>query len=108
ILLTAKAGTEDVVSGMEAGADDFLSKPFDQNELRVRLRAGERVVRLERELARRNADLDAANRRMRRDLEAAALVQRSLLPSGPPDVGGARFAWAFRPCEELAGDALGV
>ena len=36
---------------MEAGADDFVSKPFDRDELRVRLREGERIVRLGRELA---------------------------------------------------------
>ncbi len=47
ILLTAKSRTEDIVEGMRAGAGDFLTKPFDRNELEVRLRAGERVVELE-------------------------------------------------------------
>ncbi len=48
ILLTARSEKEDLVQGMDAGADDFLSKPFDRDELRVRLREGERIVRLER------------------------------------------------------------
>ncbi|MHB8897255.1 MAG: PP2C family protein-serine/threonine phosphatase [Thermoguttaceae bacterium] len=108
ILLTARSKKEDVIVGMEAGADDFLSKPFDQGELRVRLRAGERIIELERSLAQRNALLEEANQRMTRDLEAAARVQQSLLPAAMPDSGLARFAWHYRPCDELAGDFLNV
>lgn len=51
ILLTARSQKEDLVEGMDAGADDFLSKPFDRDELRVRLREGERIVTLERAAA---------------------------------------------------------
>lgn len=54
ILLTGRSDTRDIVVGMEAGADDFVSKPFDYDELRVRLREGERTIRLERSLAERN------------------------------------------------------
>jgi len=44
IFLTAKSTREDLIRGMEAGADDYLTKPFDQTELLLRLRAGERMV----------------------------------------------------------------
>lgn len=108
ILLTAKSQTQDIVQGMKAGADDFLVKPFDRDELQVRFRAGERIVQLEHDLSRRNAELQAANERMRRDLEAAALAQRSLLPANLPNSSRARFAWAFRPCEEMSGDGIGI
>jgi signal transduction histidine kinase len=57
ILLTACTEKAAVVEGMEAGADDFVSKPFDLEELRVRLRAGERIIRLEQSLAERNRAL---------------------------------------------------
>jgi DNA-binding response OmpR family regulator len=57
ILLTARSQKEDLVEGMEAGADDFIAKPFDRDELRVRLREGERIVSLERDLAERSRAL---------------------------------------------------
>lgn len=108
IMLTGRSEKADLVSGMEAGADDFLAKPFDKNELRVRLNAGERIIRLERELASQNEALQSANRRMGRDLEAAAEMQRDLLPKDVPDALRANFAWYYEPCDELGGDILNV
>src|SRR5262249_13121315 len=60
ILLTARSQKEDLVAGMEAGADDFVSKPFIQEELHVRLRAGERIIKLERALEDQNRALREA------------------------------------------------
>jgi len=108
IMLTGRSETDDLVSGMEAGADDFLCKPFDKNELRVRLRAGERIIHLERELAQQNAQLSDANAKMRQDLEAAAKVQQNLLPKQAPDTPQADFAWYYQPCDELGGDTLNM
>lgn len=101
IMLTSKSETSEIVEGMEAGADDFVTKPFDRNELRVRVRAGQRIIELERTLS-------VQNQRMKLDLDAAAELQKSLLPSETPDIEGVHFAWNFRPCDELAGDILGV
>ena len=56
LLLTAR-GSAHLVSGMEAGADDYLVKPFDQNELRVRLRAARRIVELQATLYRLHDEL---------------------------------------------------
>ena len=50
LLLTSKSQCEDIIEGMESGADDYLTKPFDQHELKVRLRAGTRIIDLQREL----------------------------------------------------------
>ncbi len=52
ILLTSKSQKEDFIEGMNSGADDYVSKPFDQKELHVRLRAGRRIVELQDELLR--------------------------------------------------------
>ena len=53
IMLTAKGEMQDLVDSIEAGADDYLSKPFDERELRARLHAGERILALQDELRAR-------------------------------------------------------
>jgi DNA-binding response OmpR family regulator len=60
ILLTARSGRVDVVAGLDAGADDYLTKPFDLEELRARVHVGIRVVGLQERLAERVAELEDA------------------------------------------------
>src|SRR3954453_15806601 len=63
LLLTSRSLKEDVVAGMDSGADDYLTKPFDQHELKVRLRAGTRIVDLQAQLlATREALREQATR----------------------------------------------
>jgi diguanylate cyclase (GGDEF)-like protein len=63
ILLTARGQKEDIVEGLEAGADDYVTKPFDPYELRARLRAGRRIVELQEQLLQaREALRDQASR----------------------------------------------
>lgn len=50
LLLTARSQREDLLQGMDAGADDYITKPFDANELKVRLRAGRRILDLQTQL----------------------------------------------------------
>jgi len=50
LLLTSRTDSQDLIDGMEAGADDYLTKPFNSHELRVRLRAGSRILDLQEEL----------------------------------------------------------
>jgi diguanylate cyclase (GGDEF)-like protein len=57
LLLTSKSQREDLIEGMEAGADDYLTKPFDQHELKVRLRAGSRIVELQQQLVEAREEL---------------------------------------------------
>jgi two-component system, NtrC family, sensor kinase len=72
ILLTAKSEKEDLVTAMDAGADDFLAKPFDSDELRVRMREGQRIIELELKLAEQYRQLR---------MTQAALVQSEKLAS---------------------------
>ena len=106
IMLTSRSDKSDIVKGIEAGADDFVSKPFDREELRVRLLAGERIVRLERSLSRQNAELRDANERIHHGLQAAARVQQSMLPRQNIVTQHVRTAWKYVPTDELAGEAI--
>ncbi len=60
LLVTTKTRTEDIVHGLEAGADDYLTKPYDPQELRCRIKSGERLLRLEEALAAKVSELSDA------------------------------------------------
>jgi len=60
ILLTTKSRREEIVEGLEAGADDYLTKPYDPPELRLRVRAGERILRLQSALKAKVEELQEA------------------------------------------------
>ena len=66
ILLTSRTDRADVVAGLDAGADDYLIKPFDPNELRARLKAGIRIIDLQQKLAAHVAELQDALANVRR------------------------------------------
>lgn len=60
ILLTSRNRKEDIVAGLQAGADDYLCKPFDPEELGARLSVGTRFLRLQRDLVQRVGELEEA------------------------------------------------
>lgn len=65
IMLTAKTLPKEIVTGLEAGADDYLTKPFDPNELRARIKVGERILELQQSLGARVAELEEALSRVK-------------------------------------------
>ncbi len=108
IFMSAFNDTEERVYGLELGAVDYITKPFYAAEVIARVRIHLELRRLNHALALTNEGLIAANLKLKRDLEAAAKVQRALLPASAPELAGYVFAWRYRPCEELAGDALNL
>ena len=115
ILLTAQGEGEFLAEGLEQGADDFLTKPFNRVELRARLRAGVRVVEAKRQLIERNAELaetlDAlkkVNEAIDRDLIEARKLQRSLVPDRQKSFGAVDVALLYRPSGHIGGDLVGM
>lgn len=112
ILCTGKDSQADLIEGMRNGADDFLAKPVNPDELSVRISSGERIIQLEtrlteekRRLEEANTSLSVAYETIRADLESAAEMQRALLPP-PARIHNVQFEWLFCPAKVVAGDIL--
>ena len=115
ILCTSKGAKSDLIEGMDAGADDFLVKPISPEELRVKVRAGARVLSLQqglaernRELAEINSQLQKAHRLVEDDLKAAAWMQQRLLPQPAQQARGLRCEWRLEPSGYIAGDIFNL
>jgi sigma-B regulation protein RsbU (phosphoserine phosphatase) len=111
ILCTSKGEKSDLIEGMDAGADDFLVKPISPEELRVKVRAGERVLSLQEGLADKNRELAGINDRLQSahklledDLKAAGWMQQRLLPPPALEAHGVRCEWRLQPSGYIAGD----
>ncbi len=97
ILLTSRTDLGDRIEGLNAGADEFLAKPIDMNELKARVRAGLRLYQL-------NQDLQAQKQCLEKELAEAASYVRSLLPASQETPF--KIETLFQPSQELGGDCF--
>lgn len=115
ILLTSKSEKADIAEGLDAGADDFLTKPVSAPELRARINAGARILSMERELSDKNHQISEALARLReahdaidRDLRQARTIQESLIPERSRVFGNSRVSLLLKPCGHVGGDLVGM
>lgn len=104
IFLSALSETADKIRGLELGAVDYITKPFDQGEVLARVRSQLKIQRLAEQIRRAHRDLQDKQAHIEEDLKAAAAIQRSLVPSQAPPLAGLHLAWRFIPCERVGGD----
>ncbi len=107
IMLTAHGSEQSEVSCLQAGADDFVTKPINASVLRARIETQLRLRSMRRQLERQNEELEKWRRDLERDLAAARLTQQSLIPQKPLVLPGWQVATCYRPVIQVGGDIYG-
>jgi phosphoserine phosphatase RsbU/P len=107
IMLTAHGSKQSEVSCLQAGADDFVTKPVNASVLRARIETQLRLRSMRQQLERQNDELEKWRRDLERDLAAARLTQQSLIPQKPLVLPGWQIATCYRPVIQVGGDIYG-
>jgi phosphoserine phosphatase RsbU/P len=107
IMLTAHGSEKSEVSCLQAGADDFVTKPVNASVLRARIETQLRLRSMRRQLERQNDELERWRRNLERDLAAARLTQQSLIPQKPLTLPDWDVATCYRPVIQVGGDIYG-
>lgn len=103
IVITTHSDSASLVNSIQAGADDFISKPFSQPELAARIKSGIRVLELEATLEAKSNKLYAALEQIKIEQDDAKATLISLLPT-PREIEGINFNWYFESSSFIGGD----
>jgi sigma-B regulation protein RsbU (phosphoserine phosphatase) len=107
IMLTAHGSEQSEVSCLQAGADDFVTKPVNASVLRARIETQLRLRSMRQQVEQQNDELEKWRRDLERDLAAARLTQQSLIPQKPLVMPGWQVATCYRPVIQVGGDIYG-
>ncbi len=107
ILLTSKSEKGEIAEGLDAGADDFLTKPVNGDELRARIVAGQRILTMQKELRETVSELQGLYDALDHDLIEARKLQRSLIREPSEQPKGANISLFLRSSGRVGGDLVG-
>ena len=114
ILLTSKSEKDEIARGLDSGADDFLTKPVNAHELRARVRAGERILAMQRELTQKNHLISETLQELQRlydslddDLIEAKGLQQSLIPRREMTYDDGQLNLLLQQSGHVGGDLVG-
>ncbi len=112
VLLTTLEGKANYLEAMDAGADDFMTKPFDVDQLAGRIHVAERIIDLQRRVEEGSRELGEKNEQMEKDLKMAHELQMALLPQQFPSIprgvlpteSAIKFSSFYYPMSAVSGD----
>ncbi len=108
ILLLDDAQIAHIMKAYKSDTIEYISRPFQPEDVLHRARAYRKIQQLQDELQAQHSDLSETHRKLAEDLQAAAQIQKTLIPDNPPNIDGFRFAWQFLPCEDVGGDLFNI
>ncbi len=104
VIMTGLSGEQEEVRCLQAGADDFVSKPINLAVLKARIGTHLRLRAMRQQLEQQNAELADWRHRLERDLEAARLTQQAIIPQRLPALPGWEVAAHYQPVIQVGGD----
>ncbi|MCQ8895413.1 response regulator [Limnobacter humi] len=108
IMITGYATRDDLLNSLRVGADDFLTKPVNPSELKVRLKTAERIADLHTSLEARHSELAALYDALQRDMREVSRIQRALLPKTRTEPWPFALQMLYQPQAYVCGQQMGL